>query len=184
MKRILDNPDKIINDFCVNPNRLAACVFTVAASLVLGITFLTLRNWLGAAVMGVICALFVWQGFIYGPWLSITCEGLRKHIFGWTLREVRWDEIQEVGVIGTKVFNKLTPDKTGPMYIYFSPKKLTEQEQFQLALDFPPKDMLFLLHDQQREDLVQILWNTKLVGYNTGKLKLRHDTEETMEAET
>ena len=182
MRRILDNPDKITNDFCIHPGRLFACVFTVSAGLILGITFLTLKNWLGAAVMLIIGALFVWQGFVYGPWISITCEGVRKHIFGWTLKQVRWDEIQEVGVVGTKVFNRLAPDKTGPMYIYFSPKKLTEQERFQLALDFPPRDMLFLLHNQQREDLVQNLWDTKLIGYNTGKLNLRHPVEESDEA--
>lgn len=181
MRRILENPDKIRSDFCIHPERFAVCVFTVLASLILGITFLTLKNWLGACVMFTIGALFVWQGYVYGPWVSITCEGIRKHIFGWTLKQVRWDEIKEVGVVGTKVFNKLTPDKTGPMYIYFSPKEMTTEERFRLALNFPPKDMLFLFHNKEREDLVQNLWSTKLIGYNTGKLNLRHPAEESDE---
>lgn len=178
MRRILDNPDKLRNDFCIHPGRLSACVFTVVSGLTLGITFLTLKNWLGAVVMFAIAGLFIWQGFLYGPWVSITCEGIRKHIFGWTLKEISWSEIAEVGVVGTRVFNKLTPHKTGPMYIYFSPRKLTEEERFRLALDFPPRDMLYLLHNQEREDLVQNLWNTKLIGYNTGSLNLRHPENE------
>lgn len=174
MKRILENPEKIRTDFCIHPERFIICVCTVLASLILGITYLVLKNWPGVLVMLVICGLFLWQGWIYGPWVSITCDGIRKHIFGWTLASVRWDELKEVGVVGTKVFNKLNSDKTGPMYIYFSPKEMTTEERFQLALNFPPKHMLFLLHNQEREDLVQALWNTKLIGYNTGKLNLRH----------
>lgn len=170
--RILDNPDKIRNDFCIDPAKLALSGFTVISGLVLGITFLTLRNWAGAGLMFLIMLLFLRQAYIYGPWISVTPDGIRKHIFGRTLKLVRWEDVAEVGVVGTKVFNKLTPDKTGAMYIYFSPKTLNEEERFQLALDFPPKDMLFLRHEKEREDIVQVLWNTKMVGYNIGKLKL------------
>lgn len=183
MRRILDHPDQIRNDFCINPGRLFACGFTVLSGLVLGTTFIVLRNWPGAVLMFTIAGLFIWQGMIYGPWVCITGEGIRKHIFGHTLQQMRWDQVKEVGVVGTRVFNRLTPDKTGPMYIYFSPRELSTEERFQLALTFPPKDMLFLLHDQQREDLVQSLWNTKLIGYNTGKLKLRHPEQEQDEQE-
>lgn len=172
MKRILDNPDKIRNDFCIHPGRLFACSFTVISCLLLGITYIVLKNWLGVLVTGIIAALFIWQGFIYGPWLSITPNGIRKHIFGWTLKTVPWEEVREVGVVGTKVFNKHNPEKTGTLYIYFSPKAMTDEERFQLALDFPPKDMLFLQHEKDREDVVQILWNRKMVGYNIGKLRL------------
>lgn len=166
------------NDFCIHPLRLVISGATVLTSVVLGITAIIIGEPVAAALLFLIALLFLWQAFIYGPWVSITPEGVRKHIFGHTLKFQSWDEIQEVGVIGTKVFNKLTPEKTGYLYIYFSPKKMTQQDRFQLALNFPPKDMIFLIHSQEREDMVQAFQSTRLVGYNTGSLKLRKDTQE------
>lgn len=170
------------NDFCVHPLKFAACLFTVAAGVILGITSLIIGEWLGAVLLFLVAGLFTWQGLIYGAWVSVTAEGVRRHILGRTLKQQRWEEIKEVGVVGTKVFNRLHPEKTGSMYIYFSPKALTEQERFQLALDFPPKDMIFLLHNQEREDLVQAFWDTRLIGYNTGSLKLAHPQEDSQES--
>jgi len=160
------------SDFCVHPLKFAVSAATVLIGIILGATFVFLHKPLEAVILFLIAALFTWQAVLFGAWVSITGEGIRRHIFGWTLKRQNWAEIKEVGVVGTKVFNRLNPNKTGFLYIYFSPKELAEEERFRLALNFPPKDMIFLLYNKEREDVVQALWNTKLKGYNTGSLKL------------
>ena len=181
--RILEDPDKFRNDFCIHPFRFGISLMTCAACLILAIPFLMVGEPAGTVLLLVICALFARQAFIYGPFVSITEEGVRKHIFGHTLCLRRWDEIGEIGVVGTKVFNRLNPDKTGYLYIYFSPEKLNDEKRFQLALRFPPKNMIFLLHNKEREDLIQMFWSTRIVGYYVGRLKLRRDPGDTSSQE-
>lgn len=82
-----------------------------------------------------------------------------------------WDELREVGVFGNKVFNRSDPKKTGSLYIYFSPQKMTADERFNMILRWPPK-LIYFSYSRQALDLVRYLWNRELVGYNIGELKL------------
>ena len=55
------------------------------------------------------------------------------------------------------------------MYIYFSPVVLSEEDRFDLALKWPPRDQIYLLFTKERMDLIRPLWNNDVAVYNTGK---------------
>ena len=80
-----------------------------------------------------------------------------------------WEEIKEVGVIGTKVFPKTSSNKGGRKYIYFSPEELDEDSRFDLAFKWPPK-IPFTSYSKAKLDAVQLIWRKPLANYNAPDL--------------
>lgn len=81
-------------------------------------------------------------------------------------RSYRWEDIKEVGVIGTKVFPKTSSNKGGRKYIYFSPEELDEDSRFDLALKWPPK-IPYTSHSDGKLDAVMLIWRKPVAYYNT-----------------
>lgn len=81
-------------------------------------------------------------------------------------RSYRWEDIKEVGVIGTKVFPKTSSNKGGRKYIYFSPEELDEDSRFDLALKWPPK-IPYTSHSDAKLDAVMLIWRKPVAYYNT-----------------
>ena len=80
-------------------------------------------------------------------------------------------EIQEIGVVGLRIYRK-NKHNHGTRYIYFSKKKLTEQERFDLCLSWPPKNMIYMEWTNKRMAKVQNFWSDELAEYNAGDIGL------------
>ena len=121
-------------------------------------------------LFGIGAVLFIFVAFLYGSTITLDAKGLSRSFFGIPICSVSWSEIAEVGVIGLKVFNNNDTKRTGTRYIYFSPLPLDKDSRFRLALEWPPRDMLYLYYSKERAAAVQSLWNRTIETYNAGNL--------------
>ena len=64
------------NDFCTHPLRFCVSILTVAASVILGITFLVIGRPAGTLVLAVIAGLFVWQAL----WFTRPVSPYESHL--------------------------------------------------------------------------------------------------------
>lgn len=158
--------------YFVNPYKFAAGLGTFLVCAVLSAAMVYIHELISAFVFGIIALIFLYPAVIYGSVITIDSEGASCTFLGIPRKKITWDQVKEAGVIGTKVFNKSNQDKTGDMYLYFSPKELNDEERFALAMKWPPKDMVFLLHTRERTIWVQSVWSNKIHTYNTGKLHI------------
>lgn len=158
------------NKYFADPYKFGVALGTVAVCLVL-----CLWNVLRGEPRGLWFLLpalpFVYVAWLYGAVIETSPEGVSQKRVGVPARTLAWPEVAEMGVVGTKVFNRGSPNKTGALYIYFSPVALDEESRFQLALKWPPKEQLYMLYLKERMDAVRPLWFGKVQAYNTGKLK-------------
>lgn len=158
--------------YYVNPYKFAAGLGTFLVCGVLSAVMVYIHELLSALIFGIIAVIFLFPAIIYGSIITVDEKGARCTFLGILRREISWSQVKETGVIGTKVFNKSNKDKTGDMYLYFSPKELTDNERFELGMKWPPRDMIFLLYTKERTTWVQSMWSNKIHTYNTGKLHI------------
>ncbi len=154
--------------YLIHPLKFAAALFTVVACTFLAILAATFRNWIMLLLFTVAAAVFVWVCVLYGSVLTLDAQGLVLRFCGFTLRTVNWSEVAEVGVVGLKVFNNNDPKHTGTRYIYFSPHRLDKDSRFRLALEWPPRDMLYLCYTKERLNAVQSLSSGTVETFNAG----------------
>ena len=141
---------------------LGACLLAVLA----GVS----GSWIAAAVFAAVAAVFVYVSVLYGSTLTLDEAGLRRSFFGLRLHTVPWSAVAEVGVVGLKVFNNNDPKRTGTLYLYFSPRALDKDSRFKLALEWPPRDMLYLCYTKDRAAAVRALWSGPIETFNAGDL--------------
>ena len=154
--------------YLIHPLKFAAALFTVVACTFLAILAATFRNWIMLLLFTVAAAVFVWVCVLYGSVLTLDAQGLVLRFCGFTLRTVNSSEVAEVGVVGLKVFNNNDPKHTGTRYIYFSPHRLDKDSRFRLALEWPPRDMLYLCYTKERLNAVQSLSSGTVETFNAG----------------
>ncbi len=159
----------IPSKFMINPFK---CLAAIASSLLfaaLAIAMVSTSRWLSVCVFGLLALLFGYIGLTAGCILHLDDSGLSKTLFGIKLQHFSWTDIAEVGVAGTRVFNQNNPKRAGSLYLYFSPKALSEEERFDLMLRWPPsKSTPYMIFDKQRLTAVQLLWGKKIEKYNAG----------------
>ena len=102
--------------------------------------------------------------------MTVNEDCVRLHTLGITLKELRWDDIKEVGIVGTKVFNGKKNEKCGSLYLYFCKKGMNAEERFDMCLKWPPKECIYLHFENKKFDYIQSKWNKKIVTYNVGNL--------------
>lgn len=154
----------------IDTGKFAVSLFTCVVLLLL-----SLRAFTGAyAVSGVFLLIFaVIFGYIavlYGSTLTLDETSIRRSFFGIHMKEMPWNKVAEVGVIGIKVFNRNHPQRTGKLYIYFAPQYLDDDARFRLALEWPPKKGLYLSYQPERIQAIQSIWYGKIETYNVGDL--------------
>jgi len=100
--------------------------------------------------------------------VAVSSEGVsQRGLFGpW--RCIGWDDIRQVGVIGTKAFPRSELNKGGRKYIYFSTKKLDEDELFKIILNWPVRNLMHIPYNDARFKSVSYLWGKDIDRYNTG----------------
>ncbi|MCH1982043.1 hypothetical protein MCG98_05635 [Ruminococcus sp. OA3] len=110
--------------------------------------------------------------FSAGAFVTVNEDGVRLHALGITLKKFRWDDIKEVGIAGTKVFNRKKKEKCGSVYFYFCKKEMNDEERFDMCLKWPPTACIYLHFDNRKFDYIQSKWNKKIVTYNVGNLMI------------
>lgn len=158
--------------FFVNPLKSVAaaavfCIFTALCA-----TMIPVGRPGSALFFLVIAILFGYEAVINGMSVSVDETGISRSFFGIRPVTFRWEEIGEIGVCGTKVFNKNHKERTGAVYIYFSPVGLSEQERFDMVLKWPPRKMIYLIYSRQHLEKVQMASGLKVESYNTGDLRI------------
>jgi len=159
-----------IKPIICSPIKLGISLVTAIVSLLLGVTLITISRPFSALVFFVIMLVFSYMACIYGTVIVITDESVKRLFFKKVIAEYKWDQIREVGVIGSKAFTGNV--HTGTLYIYISRLVLTEQERFGLIFSWPPKNMIFLSYDKERLEAIQLHYSNKIQTYNAGTLQL------------
>lgn len=162
-KYIVDQPKAVISGLC----------FLLLGALC--IYWLLDKDWVASFVFFVFSCLFGNELVQNATSITVSETGITRSFFGMMTKAIGWSDIKEVGVIGTKVFNRRDSQKVGRMYIYFSDKVMTENERFAIALKWPPKKKAFIRFDYKRISQIQIYWTGKIVLYNVGSLSLIND---------
>lgn len=156
--------------FLVHPFKLAVSLATALTAAVLGFSLIAIRP-VSAAVFFAISLLFLLVALSAGAMISVEPEGVRRQVLGKTTKFLSWEEIAEIGVAGSRIFAKSKKDKTGTLYIYLSERILTDEDRFQMMLNWPPKNQIYLQHTKARLDALQLHWSKKIQSYNAGNLK-------------
>ena len=145
------------NRFMVHPLKLAVSLATALFSAAMALCLAGLGRWGASLLFLAVAALFLSVSLVFGAFITVDAGGVRRSVLGKVSRELPWDRIAEVGVAGSKIFNRNNPKKTGSLYIY-------------MMLNWPPREQLFFLYTEQRINAVQLLWSGEIQTYNSGDL--------------
>ena len=180
-----------VHHYIVHPAKLAAGLPTGILLLWSGAIQLSTRLWWCGLLFIAFGVLFLMVAALYGRVVHVGPSGVRWTLLGRELRSRTWEQIGEIGVVGTRVFNGNSgngpaapsgqggreglfgPAKRssiGTPYLYFSEEPLTEEQRFTLALKWPPRDMIFLRFTPERVAHVQSSSQKYVEHYNTGDL--------------
>lgn len=128
--------------------------------------------WPEAIVFLLLASLFLLITCRYLSVAVITRDGVELRLFSILRRRQDWSEIREVGIIGENVFLRSRQKGPGTLYVYFSPVELSEEERFQLAVKWPPKNMIYMNYLPERFEKIQYYWGKPVAKYNVGDLQL------------
>lgn len=155
--------------FMINPFKCYAAIASSFLFTALAFSMLPTERWFSVIIFSLLALIFAYIGLNAGCILHLDDSGLCKTLFGFKLQTIPWSDIKEVGVAGTKVFNCNNPERTGSLYLYFSPKVLSENERFDLMLRWPPsKNTLYMIFNKKRLVTVQLLWGKNIQTFNIG----------------
>lgn len=150
----------------------------VAALLACGILLLFCGAFAANGFWAVaVCCLLL--GLVYatisvrnGALVHIDETSVLRRTLGIRGKTLVWDEIREVGVVGTKIIHNRNGRRTGTKYIYFSKREMTEEERFDMCLKWPPRDVIYIHYSLKKIHFVQKIWSGRIKLYNTGELAL------------
>lgn len=158
--------------FMVDFGKMAVSV-TIGIFLLVILIVMILENRMTSAVIFLIISIiFLRESMKNAPLVSFDEEGVSERLFGRYVRRMSWGEVAEVGVIGTKVFNRKKPEKTGRMYLYFSKEEISEDDHFALMLKWPPRKIIYTLYKNEQVESLRSVWCGKIETYNVGDLRL------------
>lgn len=158
--------------YFVNPREFIVSAATAIGSAIIAGICIMLGRYFSALIFAAIALIFLKMTLDAGARLSVGQTGITRRLFGKVTHQISWEEVAEVGIAGSKVFNKGNPSKTGTVYIYFSQEPMDDQERFNMMLKWPPKNKLYLSYNKSRLDFVKTVSGKEITGYNIGKLKV------------
>lgn len=156
--------------YFVNPILFVLSGAISALALVLAVVQIYLRRPGSALVFFILYIVFAAVAVFYSSVVEVDRKGVRRRMLGRTNWDKRWDQIEEVGVLGTRVFHGANSKNVGSLYFYFSETSLDEDARFDLALRWPPRKECFLLFRHDRLRAIQMLWDSEIATYNVADL--------------
>ncbi len=156
-------------NFIVNKTKAILSRFMVVFMGGFGTYYLIHSMYPEAPAFLVIAAIFAFLFFQNAATITVTDASVSRSFLGLGKKAVPWSDIQELGLIGENVFSRKKA-KTGHKYIYFSPKKLTEKERFDMIVKWPPKKMLYVEYQEKTLEYTMTIWGKELKSYNAEDL--------------
>ncbi len=142
--------------------------------LVLLPEFIRQQNTVGALVFGAIFLIFAGITIYAARLVQVDQKEMCVSYFGLFKRHYPWDELQEVGVMGLRIFKSKKSKASGLTYIYFSKEALTDDERFNIALRWPVNHIPYLLYNRKRLETIQFLWEKPISFYNADSAKFEY----------
>ncbi len=154
----------------INERKLIIALICGIAFAVLTALLVSWKAWLAATISLILCVIYCVTAVLNGGVVRIdgervSCRFLFKEV------SMKWEEIEEVGVIGLRVLNSEGKKHKGSKNIYFSKTKMSDDERFQMCVDWPPKDKIYFRFSYKRIAAVQKLWARHVNMYNVGNLR-------------
>ena len=158
--------------FMADPLKFTAALFSCVVLLFLAWKSIGMGYIFAGIVCFLIAAVFFWVMFLYGSVLRFSAEGVRREFFLIPIKAYSWDQIREIGVVGTSVFNGIGKNKKpGRRYIYVSPEEMDEGSRFKMTLEWPPRNgILYCIYTRQHIEAIQYLWAKPIAKYNAGDI--------------
>lgn len=153
--------------------KLIGAIFCIIVFAVFAFLFAMLHLWTPFVIVLLLLIIYILAGLKNGCVIRVDEQGVRK-IFPRKANINSWNTIKEVGIAGTKVLNgnKHNNKKKnfGSVYIYFSKKQMNEDQLFNMCLEWPPKDILYIRYSLHRAESVQRYWMKNIKTYNVDGL--------------
>ncbi len=93
--------------------------------------------------------------------VTLSFMGIKRQV-------LKWEEINELALIGEKVFTR-KPEKTGDLYVFFSKTKHTEEEIFNIIVKWPPtRDIIYAEYSKEFLEKAKFYYQNEPVTYNIG----------------
>lgn len=158
------------NRIMADPEKFGVALATCLVSGFLAWKGFQLGRPAAGIVFTVILLIFAYIVFLYGCVLKVSSDGVQKVFLFIPLKFLTWDEIAEIGVIGTKIFNGgFFKKKPGRRYIYISEKEMDGDSRFKMALEWPPHgSIMYCIYNKENFDTFQFRWSNTIVKYNAG----------------
>lgn len=155
----------------VNKSSAVIMAFFAAVFLLAGISLFLVGSWVGGSICVVLMLVYLGIAAMYGAVVHIGPEGVSRKMLLLPREHHSWEELQEVGVFGSKVLKQEGSSRVGTLYLYFSTKAMTDQERFDMVLKWPIRQIHFVF-SQRSLGLVQYYWTKKIDTFNTGDLRI------------
>ena len=154
----------------VEPVRAVVSLVGVLFLLALSVSMIVYKL-VAAGLLFLALAVFAAHSLAaYGATVRVDDKGVSKSFLGLFRRSLRWEEIGEVGMAGSRVFTHGRPTKVGTLYLYVSPKQLDDDRRFAMMLKWPDLSSILMRYTVKRVAALQNWWVEELVQYNTGRL--------------
>mgnify|MGYP000152288209 FL=1 len=163
-----------MKDSCmISPVKLLISLITAVFSLILAIAMIPISRPGSFALFLLIAILFFVIAIINGSRICMDEQKVSRMLFHFTFESYSWDDIKEVGVASSKVFQNDGKGKhVGNRYIYFSKTVLSEDDRFEMMLHWPVRDKLYMEYNPERLSATQVLWSGDIETYKAGDLFL------------
>ncbi len=165
MKRVIAHPVRLV---------LQTCSFLILLAVVL--LYLVMGNYPAAILFGALLSASIYLNIDAFSVVQVDDTGMMMKIFGLPGTYIRWDEVQEAGVIYTNYAKRLAKDKNlNKCSLYVSKYKMTSEERLKACMHWPPKDVIEMAYTPQRMREMSLYWDGRWTLFNISSKELFHD---------
>lgn len=158
--------------YMVNSTLLLFSLVYVGFLLAIGISLFTIERPLSGVIFSLLSLPFLVMTFRYGSVVRFDDEKLELYFLFWKRREMKWSDVKEVTVAGSKVLNRNNPKKCGTIYMVFSSEEMDDEERFQMMFAWPPKDKIYIKFTKELLYSIQWHYSKPVARYNIGMLDI------------
>ncbi|MCF0132266.1 MAG: hypothetical protein HUJ72_00215 [Blautia sp.] len=153
--------------YMVNKSRSVFAGITSAFFLLSGIYFLFNKYFLQAGVFLIFALIYGCMFYHNAKEVTVTDDAVTLSFLKKPLKQYKWEEVQEIGLIGEKLYSKAKKN-AGHLYFYFSKKNLTIPERLRLVMKWPPKDMIYVEFSEELYSYLCMNWKRGVINFNAG----------------
>ena len=155
-----------------DPLKAGICLFAFVFLTIVAATMAAIGRVVSGVIFFAVALGFLYVLTYYGAVLRVDEKGVRKSFLGLFRRSLRWEEIREMGVAGTRIFHRGNKNRAGTLYLYFASEEMDDDARFGMMLKWPQHDRIFLRFSHKRFAALQVWRPEAAVRYNVGKLVL------------